>query len=89
MEEYPNCTVIEPAFLGNGRCNFDGRRAPEFNGYNTEECNYDFGDCVFYNQFPNCTWWFVFQLDQIGDGNCDEKLNTEECGWDGFDCRQP
>eukprot|EP00562_Extubocellulus_spinifer_P015332 CAMPEP_0178575986 /NCGR_PEP_ID=MMETSP0697-20121206/20205_1 /TAXON_ID=265572 /ORGANISM="Extubocellulus spinifer, Strain CCMP396" /LENGTH=60 /DNA_ID=CAMNT_0020211131 /DNA_START=27 /DNA_END=206 /DNA_ORIENTATION=- len=54
-----------------------------FEGYNTEECGWDGGDCVV-EGYPDC---HVDNPSLIADGECDEgDYNTEECGWDGGDC---
>ena len=53
--------------------------------YNTEQCNYDNGDCTDFNtQYPRCDVEHPFW---IGDGVCNGgKYNTARCGYDGGDC---
>lgn len=45
--------------------------------YMTEECDYDGGDC------DRCAAKDIYK---VGDGICDEELNTLGCGFDGGDC---
>jgi hypothetical protein len=76
MQDYPNCNVDYPSWIGNGYC--------EGGDYNTAECGFDGGDCDYFNNYPNCNaqppW-------RIGDGYCDGgDYNTAECGFDGGDC---
>ena len=71
---------MRPYVIGNGLCN--GWDA------NTEECGYDGGDCIEFNEkYPNCN---VYSPYEVGDGRCDssngDDVNTEECGYDGGDC---
>ena len=74
-ENYPNCFVDNPLFLGNGRCEIEG---------NTEECGFDGGDCVEFNRkYPNC---LAHRPSLIGNGICIQAVNTIECGYDGGDC---
>jgi len=41
-------------------------------------------DCFEFNeQYPDC---HVDMPYKVGDGRCDGKYNTAECGWDGGDC---
>ena len=51
----------------------------------TEECGWDGGDCIEFNEkYPDCD---VFVTNLIGNGICDGgDYNTWECGWDGGDC---
>jgi len=58
--------------IGNGRC--DRGEA------NTEACEWDGGDCAYFNaKFSNCTVGCPFR---IVDGRCDRgEANTESCGW--------
>jgi len=77
---YPNCNAgIFEALIGNGRC--DGL------GLNIEECGWDGGDCVQYNEdYPDCDadW-----PRNIGNGRCSGKVggyDTLECKYDGGDC---
>mmetsp|Transcript_5342 Transcript_5342/g.7944 ORF Transcript_5342/g.7944 Transcript_5342/m.7944 type:complete len:812 (+) Transcript_5342:55-2490(+) len=78
LMEHPNCLVMywDSYNIGNGVCEKD---------YNTQDCNYDGGDCIqFNNDFPNCTATHPFNIqDDVCDGG---DYNTEECGFDGGDC---
>ena len=67
------------SWIGNGICS-GGE-------YNTEECEWDGGDCVVPG-YPNC---HVDDPSYIGDGYCDNygDFNTAECEWDGGDCPPP
>jgi hypothetical protein len=74
---YPNCKVNNPSLIGDGYCyGYD---------YNTEQCGWDGGDCIEFNEkYPNCK---VDSPSFIGDGFCyGGDYNTEECGWEGGDC---
>ena len=53
--------------------------------YNTAECLWDAGDCIYYNtMYPNC---HVPNPSLIGDGKCDgDEYSNEQCDWDGGDC---
>ena len=75
----PKCNVGDPSKIGDGIC--DG------GGYNTEECDWDGGDCEEFNEkYPDC---HVDKPERIGDGFCQGKeYRTEECGWDGGDCKE-
>ena len=76
LDEYPDCHVYPPSFVGDGKCH-----GQEFN---TEECGWDGGDCDAFNmKYPNCTAKFPWY---IGNGYCHYHYNTIECGWDGGDC---
>lgn len=47
--KYPNCTVLNPQFLGDGLCQI----GPDV--HNSEACGWDDGDCLEYNKrFPDC-----------------------------------
>ena len=78
LSRYPECSYYRPEVIGDGRC--DGYDA------NTEECGYDGGDCIEFNQkYPECT--VDYPGLKIADGKCNGgKYNTEECGYDGGDC---
>ncbi len=79
-EQYPNCTVETPEWIGDGECNLGQ--------YYTEECGYDGGDdcTAFKKNYPSCNVDYPFW---IGDGHCDGKeYNTKECDYDGGDCTQ-
>jgi hypothetical protein len=81
--DYPNCFVQNPYYIGDGECN-----DYNFEGYNTEDCGFDGGDCL-HPDYPNC---FVQDSNYyVGDGFCDDfrGYNTEECGFDGGDCVVP
>ena len=74
---YPNCRVTFPYSVGDGSCK-------NFDGYNTEECGWDGGDCVEFNEmYPDCD---VRSPSFVGDGRCELFANTTECGYDGGDC---
>ena len=48
-----------------------------------DECNYDYGDCIFPNPLycaEDCP------LKYIDDGSCDESCRVEACQYDGQDC---
>ena len=71
--EGPECNPDFPQFLGDGECNGGG--------YNTEECKWDAGDCLEFNEkYPDCPTNFPRQ---VGNGRCNSEENTEACGWDG------
>ena len=74
--EYPNCMVTNVNILGDGKCD-------NFGDYNTQDCGYDAGDCIEFNEkYPNCK---AYTPDQsFGDGFC--EYNTVQCGYDGGDC---
>merc|ERR1711871_51186 len=87
-----DCSVEILEWVGDGYCDHDT------DGYNTEECMWDGGDCCesscesgMFDCGENgydcqCS---VEILEWIGDGYCDwsdEGYNTEGCGWDGGDC---
>merc|ERR1712071_218088 len=62
--------------IADGQCHGDG--------YNTEECGWDDGDCLEFNElYPNCK---VNCPTCIGNGFCSTRFNTSDCGWDGGDC---
>lgn len=80
--KYPNCKTkpnqdlwLEDAEkIGDGVCNYG----------NIEACGFDGGDCVEFNKkYPNCTAEYP---DWVGNGECDEMVNTADCGFDGGDC---
>ena len=80
---YPNCKVDWPDWIGDGSC--DG------GDYNTEECGWDGGDCIEFNEkYPNCMVDWPSFLENgycnAGDYSNEGDYNTEECGWDGGDC---
>ena len=45
----------------------------------SKECSYDWGDC------GDCSSQ-CYNSD-LSDGQCKEECNTEDCNWDGMDCR--
>ena len=67
----------QPDLLGDGVC--------QGGPYNTEECDWDGGDCTEFNDlYPNCTVPFP---ELIGNGWCSGGIyDVESCGWDGGDC---
>jgi hypothetical protein len=85
---YPNCSVPNPQWIGDGTCNGDV--------YKTEACGWDGTDCPppcddgYFG--PNCTLYYPNcsvpsqYRNWIGDGFCDDVYNTTECGNDGGDC---
>jgi hypothetical protein len=77
MQDYPDCNVLLPWWIGNGECHGGD--------YNTVECGFDGGDCEdFNNKYPNCN---VSSPSFIGNGNCNGgDYNTPECGFDKGDC---
>eukprot|EP00979_Chaetoceros_neogracilis_P009524 scaffold2166_cov144-Chaetoceros_neogracile.AAC.2 len=77
MQDYPNCNVQYPGWIGDGKCQ-------KFGNYNTAECGFDGGDCDTFNKYPNC----IAYPSRLGDGNCQNSgyYNTAECGFDGGDC---
>ena len=83
-EMYPNCKVSDLSLIGDGIC--------DFGDYNSEQCDYDGGDCDRFNQivkdYPQCKARDIFR---IGNGQCDtdEEYNNEDCGYDGGDCTHP
>ncbi|GFH44530.1 hypothetical protein CTEN210_01004 [Chaetoceros tenuissimus] len=97
-KNFPNCNVEKPFLIGDGKyCNVDhpfwiGDGYCQGGPYNTEECGFDGGDCLEFNQkYPNCTLYelpFPFG-GVLGDGWCVNWYNTEECGWENGDCVPP
>lgn len=97
-EKYPACEAIDPSRVGDGKCDnavigmytWD-TEVTDKGTFNTEECQYDGGDCDDFNaKYPNCV---VPEPFRIGDGECGgdidfnaKYLMTEECGYDGGDC---
>ena len=91
---FPGCIVEDPSFVGDGEC--DGSK------YNIQECNWDGGDCDYWNDlYPDCrkedsicTSWKekypgcdVESPESVGDGYCDgTPYNNTECQFDGGDC---
>jgi hypothetical protein len=76
--KYPTCEVRadEISKIGDGKCNGGV--------HNSFQCGFDDGDCVDFNvAFPICNALNAFE---IGDGTCQEELNTEACGYDAGDC---
>ncbi len=74
--KYPNCAIKSTEqidMIGNGVC--DG-------GYiNRYECGFDGGDCQNFNsQYPTCD---AANPEEVGDGECHQTYNTEDCGYDG------
>eukprot|EP00979_Chaetoceros_neogracilis_P018328 scaffold10570_cov290-Chaetoceros_neogracile.AAC.33 len=76
MQDYPNCNVSYPKYIGDGYCHGGD--------FNTVECGFDGGDCEDFNKYPNCSAPYP---GYIGDGSCyGGDYNTAECGFDGGDC---
>ena len=72
-EIYLDCYGVKIKELGDGICQ-----------HNREGCNFDDGDCVlFNNMYPKCT---VDEPFLVGNGECNEQYNTEDCKHDGGDC---
>jgi len=81
MQDYPNCNVQYPGWIGDGRCR-------NYGAYNTAACGFDGGDCEEFNaKYPNCS---AFVGSYIGNGRCQnyDNYNTVECGFDGGDCEE-
>lgn len=83
------CNVPNPSYLGDGYC--------DMGDYNTEDCEWDGGDCceatctnstyVCGTVGYDCKGCHAPNTEWLGDGYCDIGVyNTEECGWDGGDC---
>ncbi|GFH61903.1 hypothetical protein CTEN210_18378 [Chaetoceros tenuissimus] len=70
---YPDCAVEYASRIADGRC--DGYP------YNAIECRLDGGDCR-----PDAIYCDSSKIGTIGDGICDEDLNTHECLYDKGDC---
>ena len=67
------------SFIDNIICDFAKGVGP-----NIEECGWEGGDCLVFNQqYPNCTESKIYL---IQNGQCDSETNIEECGFDGNDC---
>jgi len=91
--EFDQCKVTNKSKLGDGTC--DG------NEYNNKLCRYDGatlnyldiqnfptdGDCADFNlNFPFCN---TTNVAKVGDGVCNEEVNTPACKFDGGDCLSP
>ncbi|GFH51784.1 hypothetical protein CTEN210_08260 [Chaetoceros tenuissimus] len=75
LEEYPNCPLRNEENMGNigdGICD-------DF--YNIEECGFDYGDCKYKQQYPNCDAY-----DLLGNDQCDGAANNEDCAFDNGEC---
>jgi len=90
--DYSSCGVNVPCRIGDGYCD---ESFFYLQGYGSEECNYDGGDCdcrsfeenVFPDDGFNYTSCDVPAPCRIGDGFCDRiGYNTPECNYDGNDC---
>ena len=106
VDAYPNCTLTEEEIArhGNGVCNpelaFDFDDMEWHQTINSEECGFDGGDCIDFNEknswYQDCYIasrhkdpWKFFLVSEIGDGACNgsnRTYNIEECGYDGGDC---
>ena len=84
---YPGCIVEDPPFVGDGIC--DGA------SYNTEACEWDGGDCEWWDiLYPDCrkgdqscsSWkveypeCFVTNMEWVGDGGCDQYVGHNVSG---------
>ena len=91
--ELDQCNVTNKSKLGDGTC--DGI------AYNNKLCRYDGatlnamdiqhfptdGDCADFNRnFPFCN---TTNVTKVGDGVCNEEVNTTTCKFDGRDCLAP
>lgn len=66
-----NCNIW---LLGNGKCEED---------HNNEECFYDLGDCLVFDNAPKqCN----VSVERLGDGICDPEANIPACNFDKKDC---
>ena len=82
-----NCVLgYTPSVVGDGFCNDET---------NTENCNYDGGDCCGYNvnaDFCSDCKCYVNETcvagthPLVGDGLCNDETNNEICSYDGGDC---
>ena len=84
---------IYPIWKNDGNCDDEN---------NTEECDYDGGDCCTDTKKDHCTLCeckdpeFQNHINQtitdchnpswVGDGHCDDENNNPECDFDGGDC---
>jgi len=59
----------------NGDCDFNSGKCNCDNGFALTDCSFDYADCEYKS-------W-------INDDYCDDKSNTEACGFDGGDCCDP
>jgi len=70
------CNAGFPDKLNDDNCDLEN---------NNENCNYDAGDCDWFNEeYPSCV---VEEPSLIGDRSCNGgEYNVRACGWDGGDC---
>ena len=92
LQQHTNCDLSQKIFdiergssqeyslyFKNGICEFSKGIGP-----NIEECGWEGGDCVKFNQIsPNCN---ASRIYLVGNGVCDGQFNVDECGFDGNDC---
>ena len=81
---FSDCPYLE--LIGDGFCNDEA---------NSENCNYDGGDCCIdistdyciectCHHEDNCVLGYTPSV--VGDGFCNDETNTENCNYDGGDC---
>jgi len=91
--KYPSCPafniIFDPSgknrkmkyfsYIDNAICDFAKGVGP-----NSEECGWEGGDCLVFNEkYPSCA---ESNIRLIHNGKCDSETNIEECGFDGNDC---
>ncbi len=96
MDLYPNCSQVlflrhghdedmhiswkdETEKVGNGIC--------DTSHFNIEECGFEFGECVEFNEeYSLCNYGYNDSL-KFGNGICDREFNNRECKYDKGDCK--
>lgn len=96
-DEYPDCPVDysnRRRWIGNGHCNpilntaecgWDGGDCLESNEANPPLEPRTAGDGD-EDEYPDCQVQYAHRQKWIGNGYCNDILNTPECGYDGGDC---